>query len=147
MTNTSQKTTSIKEKDLVKKWYFVDATDQILGRLSTKLATVLRGKHKPQFTPHIDCGDFLVVVNAEKVKLTGNKWNDKIYYNHSRHVGGLKSKTAKQILVKHPSRLIMTAVQGMLPKNSLNRRILKKLKVYAGDKHPHQAQNPVELKV
>lgn len=143
----TQKTFSAKEKDFSRKWYCVDVNGQVLGRISTQISNILRGKNKPQFTPHVDCGDFVVVINAEKVKLTGNKWNEKIYYRHSEHVGGLKKKTAKEVRAKHPERLIMHAVKGMLPDNKLSSRVLTKLRVYAGDKHPHTAQNLIELKL
>jgi len=142
-----QKTYSAKDKDFTPKWYLVDAKDQVLGRLSTEIAVVLRGKNKPQFTPHVDCGDFVVVINAEKVRLTGNKWEDKNYYRHSGHVGGLKSKTARQVREGHPDRLITYAVKGMLPKNKLSAKLLKKLKVFKGEEHTHKSQNPTVLKI
>lgn len=141
-----QKTYSAKAKDFKRKWYVVDATDQVLGRISEKISVVLRGKNKPQFTAHVDCGDFVVVINAEKVKLTGKKWDQKKYYRHSGHVGGLKTETAKELREKYPERLIMFAVKGMIPKNSLGRSILTKLKVFKGAEHPHKSQNPEALK-
>jgi large subunit ribosomal protein L13 len=134
-----------KKTDVERKWYLVDAEDQVLGRLATRIATRLRGKHKPVFTPNIDTGDFIVVINAEKVKLTGNKLNDKVYYWHTGYPGGIKSETAKERLKKKPETVITDAVWGMLPKNRLGRAMLKKLKVYRGGEHPHSAQQPEVL--
>lgn len=131
-----------KPNEVERKWYLVDATDKTLGRLATEVATLLRGKHKPEYTPHVDTGDFVVVINAEKVKLSGNKWQDKVYYRHSGYTGGLKATTAAEMLQKHPTRLIEYAVKGMLPKTRLGRRQGMKLKVYAGSEHPHSAQQP-----
>lgn len=128
-------------------WYLVDASDLVLGRLSTLVARLLRGKHKPQFTPGLDVGDFVVVVNAARVKLTGNKLDDKRYYRHSGDPGHLKEATARELRDKTPERLICYAVWGMLPKNRLGRKLLGKLKVYAGPEHPHQAQQPQVIKV
>ncbi|MDY6881646.1 MAG: 50S ribosomal protein L13 [Desulfatiglans sp.] len=136
------KTFVAKEQDITKKWYVVDAKDKVLGRIATEIAVRLRGKHKPIFTPHADTGDFVVVINADKLKLTGRKWDNKIYYRHSGYIGGLKQITAKKLLEKRPEDILRFAVRGMLPKNSLGRRQLKKLKVYAGPDHPHQAQQP-----
>jgi large subunit ribosomal protein L13 len=133
------------EKDVPKKWYVVDAKDKVLGRLATQIAMRLRGKHKPIFTPHADTGDFVVVVNAEKVAMTGRKWEDKIYYRHSGYVGGLKRTSARELLGKKPRDILRLAVKGMLPKNSLGRRQLKKLKIYVGPDHPHEAQQPESL--
>jgi large subunit ribosomal protein L13 len=133
------------EKDVPKKWYVVDAKDKVLGRLATQIAMRLRGKHKPIFTPHADTGDFVVVVNAEKVAMTGRKWDEKTYYRHSGYVGGLKRTSARELLAKKPGDLLRFAVKGMLPKNSLGRRQLKKLKIYVGPDHPHQAQKPERL--
>ncbi len=127
-------------------WFLVDATDKVLGRLSTRIANTLRGKNKPTFSPHVDCGDFVVVTHAEKVRLTGKKWTDKIYYHHSKYVSGLKAESAKDILRKNPERLFYEAVGGMLPKNRLSNQLMKKLKVYTGSAHPHEAQKPQELK-
>jgi len=132
-------------REIEKKWYVVDAKDKVLGRLATEIASRLRGKHKPTFSPFIDNGDFIVVTNAEKIRLTGTKWDDKIYYRHTGYIGGLKETTAREMVVKHPTALIMEAVKGMLPKNTLGRAQLKKLKVYAGTEHPHSAQQPEEL--
>jgi len=135
-----------KPAEIERKWFVVDAEDVVLGRLSTRVASVLRGKHKPIFTPHVDTGDFVIVVNAEKVKLTGRKRETKVYYRHSGWAGGLKETTADRILDgPHADRVVMSAVRGMLPKNSLGRQMLSKLKVYAGPVHPHQAQKPEEL--
>lgn len=132
-------------REIEKKWYVVDAKDKVLGRLATEIASRLRGKHKPTFSPFIDNGDFIVVTNADKIRLTGTKWDDKIYYRHTGYIGGLKETTAREMVVKHPTSLIMEAVKGMLPKNKLGRAQLKKLKVYAGTEHPHSAQQPEEL--
>ncbi len=126
--------------DKSRKWYVADASNQVLGRFSTEIANVLRGKNKPSFTPHMDCGDFVVVTHAKKVRLTGKKWTDKIYYRHSGHVGGLKSQSAKDVLSKFPERLVYEAVKGMLPPGKLSRSVIKKLKIYPEDKHPHEAQ-------
>jgi large subunit ribosomal protein L13 len=128
-----------------RKWYLVDADNQVLGRLATRVATILRGKHKPTFTPHLDVGDHVVVVNAEKVHLTGRKRTDKMYRWHTGYIGGLREVTADQMLRTHPERVIEWAVQGMLPKNRLGRAMAKKLKVYRGAAHPHQAQQPTPL--
>ncbi len=142
-----QKTLMAKPSEIEKKWYVVDATEKTLGRLATKIAMILMGKHKPLYTPHVDTGDYVVVVNAEKVKLTGKKLDQKMYYRHSGYPGGLKMVTARQLLQKHPEKLIYLAVKRMLPKNKLGRRMLKKLKVYAGPEHPHQAQKPQPLEL
>ena len=131
-----------KKGSIEQKWHLVDANGKTLGRLASRVAILLRGKHKPIFSPHLDAGDFVVVVNAEKIVLTGNKWKDKLYIHHSGYPGGLKSISAEKLMQKKPERLIMWAVQGMLPKNKLGRKIIKKLKVYSGEAHPHQAQQP-----
>ena len=131
--------------DLERKWFLVDANDQVLGRLASEIAFVLMGKGKPTYTDFLDTGDFVVVVNAEKVKMTGKKWDDKVYYSHSGYPGGLKEVTAKRMLEKHPERIVQFAVKGMLPKNKLGRRMLKRLKVYSGSEHPHAAQQPEAL--
>ena len=141
------KTFMAKEQEVDKKWYLVDAEDRVLGRLACQIAVRLRGKHKAIFTPHADTGDFVVVVNAEKVKLTGNKWDQKIYYRHSGYLGGLKQISARKLLEKKPEEILRFAVQRMLPKNSLGRRQLKKLKIYAGPEHPHQAQNLQNMEI
>lgn len=131
-----------KLKDIARDWYLCDADGKVLGRLASQIALILMGKHKPTYTSFLDCGDFVVVVNAKKIKLTGNKMSDKIYYRHSGHPGGLKQVSAGEMLDKYPERLIRFAVKGMLPKNKLGRKMLLKLKVYPGPEHPHQAQLP-----
>ncbi|ADH85058.1 50S ribosomal protein L13 [Desulfurivibrio alkaliphilus] len=133
-------------KDIDRKWYVVDAEDLILGRLASEVATRLRGKHKPIYSTFMDTGDFVVVLNADKVKLTGNKWADKVYYRHTGYIGGIKAETAEKLRDRKPEELVYRAVKGMLPKNPLGRKQLKKLKVYAGSEHPHQAQQPETLK-
>lgn len=141
------KTYSPKAGEIERNWYVVDAADMTLGRLSTEVARILIGKHKPQYAPHIDTGDFVVVVNAERTVLTGNKETDKVYYRHSTHPGGLKEATAAEVRQKRPTMLIEKAVWGMLPKNKLGRRQLRKLKVYAGPEHPHAAQQPAPMTI
>jgi len=141
------KTFVAKEHEIQKNWHLIDASDKVLGRLATEIATILRGKNKPIFTPHMDAGDYVVVVNAERVVLTGNKLEKKAYYRHSGYVGGLKKTTAKEMLEKKPENLIKLAVKGMLPKTSLGRRQLTKLKVYTGPDHPHQAQKLEKLEI
>ena len=136
------KTQFAKKSDIDRKWYVVDAKDAVLGKLATKVATYLRGKNKPVFTPNVDTGDFIIVVNADKIKLTGNKVTDKMYYHHSGYIGGIKAQSAKELLEKKPEKIIEKAVWGMLPKNRLGRMMIKKLKVYRGAEHPHQAQTP-----
>ncbi len=141
------KTYSARKEDVARDWYLVNADGKALGRLAAEIAKRLRGKHKPVYTPHIDTGDFIVVVNADKVALTGKKLTDKIYYHHTGYPGGLKSVTAGKMLEEKPEDLLLGAVKGMLPKNSLGRQMLKKLKVYRGDRHPHKAQmlKPLEV--
>lgn len=138
-------TISIKSTEAKRKWWVIDATDKVLGRLATLIADTLRGKNKPDYTPNADTGDFVVVINAEKIRLTGNKMHDKIYYHHTGFPGGIKSISAEKLLVKHPDQLIQKAVQGMLPKNKLSNDVISKLKVYAGPEHPHTAQRPEPL--
>ena len=140
-------TTSAKPETVKRDWFLVDATGKTLGRLSTELARRLRGKHKPVYTPHVDTGDYLVVVNAEKIAVTGNKLNDKIYHHVTGYVGNIKSISLKNMLDKHPERAIEIAVKGMLPKNPLGRAMFKKLKVYKGSEHPHAAQQPAPLEI
>ncbi len=140
-------TYSAKKSDNLEKWFLVDAEGAVLGRLATTLASRLQGKHNPLYTPHVDTGDWVVVINAEKVLLTGNKLDQKNYYRHSGYIGGLTTTTARELREKRPEDLIRFAVKGMLPKNRLGRKLFKKLKVYPGDKHPHQAQNPEPLKI
>lgn len=141
------KTYSPKSADIQRQWFVVDADGQTLGRLATQVAETLRGKHKPMFTPHADTGDFVVVVNADKVVLTGRKEDQKVYYRHSGRPGGLKEVTARKLRQTFPERLVENAVRGMLPKNSLGRQVYRKLKVYAGPDHPHQSQKPAPLEV
>lgn len=141
------KTYNLKTENLNRQWYIVDAENQILGRLSSVIATKLRGKDKPDFTPHLDNGDFIVVVNAEKIKVTGTKMKDKKYYRHSGYPGGLKETNLKTLLEKKPETVIYQAVKGMLPKNRLGRAQLKKLKIYSGPDHPHRAQQPMTLEM
>ena len=136
-----------KKAEVARKWYVIDATDVSLGRLASKTAHVLRGKHKVTYTPHVDCGDYVIVINASKVKLTGNKLTDKMYYNHSGYTGGLRVRSAKTMRESYPEEMIERAVKGMLPKGRLGRQMYKKLFVYANDEHNHQAQKPVELKM
>ena len=132
-------------KDIDRQWYVVDATDKVLGRLATQIAHRLRGKHKPEFAPHMDNGDFIVVVNCEKIRVTGNKLANKMYYRHSGYVGGLKETNLERMLSEKPHAVLMHAVKGMLPKNRLGRAMLKKLRIYAGESHPHEAQSPKSL--
>ena len=134
-----------KPQTVVHDWCLVDATDKTLGRLASKLASRLRGKHKPEFTPHVDTGDHMVVINAEKIRVTGRKLDNKIYYHHTGYIGNLKSITLGKLLAEHPERVIQSAVKGMLPRNPLGRAMYRKLHVYAGPKHPHAAQQPKEL--
>lgn len=135
-----------KQEPVDKKWVLVDAEGKILGRMATEIADILRGKNKPVFTPHVDTGDFVIVINAEKVRLTGRKWEQKVYYHHSGYLGGMKSRSAKEVLAKKPEDLVRHAVKGMLPKNRLGRKMLGKLKVYRGPEHPHEAQVPIPLR-
>lgn len=140
-------TYSAKDGDVQEKWYVVDANGAVLGRLASAVAARLRGKHNPLFTPHADTGDFVVVINADKIKLTGNKWVQKLYHRHTGYIGGLKTASARELLEKRPEELVRRAVKGMLPKNKLGSRLFTKLKVYAGGDHPHQAQRPESLPV
>ena len=138
------KTFNLKSTEVVRDWVVFDASDKVLGRFATKIADKLRGKDKPTFTPHVDGGDFVVVINADKVKVTGNKAEQKKYYKHSLYPGGLKEKSYKELLESSPERIIENAVKGMLPKNKLGKSIIKKLKIYSGSNHPHESQNPIE---
>lgn len=140
-------TYSAKESDIKRKWFIVDATGKTLGRLSTEIARRLRGKHKPEYTQHVDTGDYIVVVNAEKVRVTGNKPADKMYHHHTGFPGGIKSISFEKLREKMPTRIIEIAVKGMIPRNPLGRQMLRKLKVYSGDKHPHAAQQPEILNI
>ena len=136
-----------KKAEVERKWYVIDANDIALGRVATKAAHILRGKHKVTYTPHVDCGDYVIIVNASKVKLTGNKLNDKLYYNHSGYTGGLRVRSAKIMRENYPEEMVERAIKGMLPKGRLGRQMYKKLFVYAGEDHKHQAQKPVEMKI
>jgi len=136
-----------KEQDINREWFVVDLEDVVLGRAATEIARILRGKHKPIYTPSVDTGDFVVVLNADKVKLTGNKLADKKYYHHTGYPGGIREINAEKLLEKKPEMVLQSAVKGMLPKNILGRKMFKKLKVYAGGEHPHAAQQPKELKI
>ena len=138
------KTYSLKKEEVQRNWSVVDATDRVLGRVATKIADKIRGKDKPSFTPHTDGGDYVIVINAEKIKVTGSKYNNKIYYRHSLYPGGLKSQTFKELIEKNPERVIEEAVKGMLPKNKLGKSIIKKLKVFQGPNHDHESQQPAE---
>ncbi|PMP66833.1 MAG: 50S ribosomal protein L13 [Thermodesulfobacterium geofontis] len=137
----------VKKEDVKREWYIIDAKDKILGRLASKLAYILQGKHRPDYTPHVDQADFIVVVNAEKIKLTGKKLDQKVYWRHSGYMGGLKLETARKLLEKKPEQLIYLAVKRMLPRNRMRKKLLKKLKIYAGSNHPHLAQNPKPLEI
>jgi large subunit ribosomal protein L13 len=139
------RTFTAKTAEIKRQWYIVDAQGQTLGRLASKIAPILKGKHKPIYTPHLDCGDFVIVINVDKVRVTGNKLDQKIYYRHSQYMGGLKSINLRDQLAQHPDRVLLAAVKGMLPKNRLGRQMIKKLKLYAGEAHPHQAQQPRSL--
>jgi len=141
------KTYAAKPSEIERKWHLIDAEGKILGRLASEIAKILRGKHKPIYTPHLDCGDYVVVINAEKVKITGRKLDQKVYYRYSGYPGGLRGTNLGAQLAKHPERVLEAAVKGMLPKNRLGRKMFKKLKVYAGDSHPHQAQKPEVLEL
>ena len=136
------KTRFAKKGEIERRWYVVDAKDAVLGRLATKIATYLRGKNKPVFTPNVDTGDFIIVINADKIRLTGRKLDNKVYYHHTGYIGGIKAQTAKTMIDKRPEKIIEKAVWGMLPKNTLGKQMLKKLKVYKGAEHPHKAQAP-----
>lgn len=136
-----------KQADIEREWYLVDAEGETLGRLASRIAPILKGKHKPTYTPYLDCGDFVIIINAEKVRVTGRKLDQVFYHHHSGYPGGLRSVSLRDQLDKHPERVLQAAIRGMLPKNKLGRRMIKKLKVYAGDAHPHQAQQPKPLEL
>ena len=142
--NMTMKTFALKKENVDRQWFVIDASDKILGRIATKIADRIRGKDKPTFTPHTDGGDYVVVINAEKIKVTGEKFNDKKYYTHSLYPGGLKTKTFREMNEKHPERIIEEAVKGMLPKNKLGKSMIKKLKVFSGPDHEHESQQPIE---
>ncbi len=137
----------VKKEEVQRRWYLIDAKGKILGRLASKLAYMLQGKHRPDYTPHVDQGDFFVIVNADKIRLTGKKLDQKIYWRHSGYMGGLKLETARRLLERQPEKLIYLAVKRMLPKNRMRKRLLKKLKIYAGNEHPHKAQNPKPMEI
>jgi large subunit ribosomal protein L13 len=141
------KTFMAKNEEINRKWWIIDAEDKIVGRVASKIASILRGKTKTIYTPHVDTGDFVVVINADKMRFTGRKLDDKKYYNHSGYMGGIKEITAKKLFEKKPEEIIRKAVKGMLPKNKLGRKMFKKLKVYAGTEHPHSAQKPEKLEI
>jgi large subunit ribosomal protein L13 len=141
------RTFTAKTAEIEREWYVIDAEGQTLGRLASKIAPIIKGKHKPIYTPHLDCGDFVIVINAEKVRVTGRKLDQKMYYRHSQYPGGLSAINLRDQLAKHPERVLQAAVRGMLPKNKLGRQMIKKLKVYSGDSHPHEAQQPKPLKL
>ena len=143
----TQKSFSLKKENIDRKWWVIDASDIVVGRLATEVATILRGKNKPTFTPNQECGDFVIITNCEKVKFTGTKWDSKRYNWHSGFIGGIKERTAKEQLQRHPEKIIMEAVKGMLPKTTLGRKQLTKLKVFVGTEHNHDAQKPVEYKI
>ncbi len=140
-------TYSAKREDNKENWCVIDATDKILGRLASQVAYRIRGKHNPLYTPHVDTGDWVIIINADKIRLTGNKWDKKTYYRHSGYIGGIKSTTAKELLEKKPEEIISKAVKGMLPKNRLGRKLGKKLFVYSGTQHPHAAQQPEMIEI
>lgn len=147
MNTLSFKTASANEKTVKRDWYVIDAEDQVLGRLGSKVAHILRGKNKPYYTPHVDCGDHVIVLNADKIRLTGSKWTDKKYITHSGYPGGQKVTTPKMLATKKPEAIVENAVRGMLPKSKLGRAMFKKLFVYTGTEHPHQAQKPKQIKL
>ncbi len=142
-----QKTYIPKKDDIKEKWYLVDAEGKVLGRVATKIANILRGKHRPDYTPHLDLKDYIVVINADKIKLTGNKWQDKMYHHHSGYPGGIKSISAEKLHQKKPTELLKLAVWGMLPHNKLGRQKMTQLRLFAGTEHKHQAQNPEPIKI
>ena len=141
------KTFSAKAHEVKRDWFVVDASDKVLGRLASQIALRLRGKHKAEYTPHVDTGDYIIVLNADKVRVTGQKAQQKMYYRHSEYPGGIKSESFEKLLARNPMRVIELAIKGMLPKNPLGREMFRKLKVYAGNEHPHAAQQPIELNV
>ena len=141
------KTYSAKPEEIRRDWYLVDATGKTLGRLSTEIARRLRGKHKPEYTPHVDTGDYIVVVNAEKIRVTGNKLKDKMYHRYTGYIGNLKSMPLEKLMEQHPERALQYAVKGMMPRNSLGRKMLSKLRVFAGPEHNHEAQQPIPLEI
>lgn len=147
MDTTSFKTRSANKATVNKEWVLIDASDEVLGRLASKVAFILRGKHRPDFTPHVDCGDNVIVINAEKIRLTGKKWTDKVYLSHSGYPGGQKSTSPEDLYKKNPASLVEKAVKGMLPKNRLGRELFRNLSVFNGNEHPHEAQKPKQIKL
>lgn len=147
MDTNSYKTVSLNGKTVEKEWVVIDAEDLVLGRLCTEVAMLLRGKRKPSYTPHADCGDHVIIINAEKIKMTGNKWTDKVHLHHTGFPGGLRGITSKDLMAKNPTALVQKAVKGMLPKNRLGRQLFRNLHVYAGVEHPHDGQQPKEIKL
>uniref|UniRef100_A0A832LW66 Large ribosomal subunit protein uL13 n=1 Tax=Caldimicrobium thiodismutans TaxID=1653476 RepID=A0A832LW66_9BACT len=143
----TKQTPWVKKEDVKRNWYLIDAKDKVLGRLASQIALMLQGKHRPDYTPHVDQGDFFVVINADKVKLTGKKLDQKVYWRHSGYMGGMKLETARRLLERKPEALIYLAVKRMLPRNRMRKKLLKKVKIYAGEIHPHQAQNPQILEI
>jgi large subunit ribosomal protein L13 len=141
------RTFTAKTAEIEREWYVVDAEGQTLGRLASRIAPIIKGKHKPIYTPHLDCGDYVIIINADKVRVTGQKMEQKFYYRHSGYPGGIKKISLRDQLATYPERVLQSAVKGMLPKNKLGRRMIKKLKVYAGDSHPHEAQQPKPLEL
>lgn len=143
----TKQTPWVKKEEVKRNWYLIDAKDKVLGRLASQIALMLQGKHRPDYTPHVDQGDFFVVINADKVKLTGKKLDQKVYWRHSGYMGGMKLETARRLLERKPEALIYLAVKRMLPRNRMRKKLLKKVKIYAGESHPHQAQNPQILEI
>ncbi len=147
MVNVGLKTFNVKKEEIKRKWFLINAEGKILGRLSTEIAKILRGKNKPIFTPHVDCGDYVIVINVDKIKVTGDKMNKKKYYRHSGYIGNLKVKNLKDMMEKSPELVLRKSVKGMIPHNILGRKVIKKLKIYAGENHPHGAQNPEKIEI
>jgi large subunit ribosomal protein L13 len=147
MVNVGLKTFNVKKEEIKRKWFLINAEGKILGRLSTEIAKILRGKNKPIFTPHVDCGDYVIVINVDKIKVTGNKMDKKKYYRHSGYIGNLKVKNLEEMMKKSPELVLRSSVKGMIPHNILGRKVIKKLKIYAGENHPHGAQNPEKIEI
>jgi large subunit ribosomal protein L13 len=147
MVNVGLKTFNLKKEEIKRKWFLINAEGKILGRLSTEIAKILRGKNKPIFTPHVDCGDYVIVINVDKIKVTGGKIDKKKYYRHSGYIGNLKVKNLKEMMEKSPELVLRKSVKGMIPHNILGRKVIKKLKIYAGENHPHEAQNPEKIEI
>jgi len=147
MVNVGLKTFNLKKEEIKRKWFLINAEGKILGRLSTEIAKILRGKNKPIFTPHVDCGDYVIVINVDKIKVTGDKIDKKKYYRHSGYIGNLKVKNLEEMMKKSPEFVLRKSVKGMIPHNILGRKVIKKLKIYAGENHPHEAQNPEKIEI